>query len=144
MSGEQFFWGLALVAVLATVGWLALEAVHAPTEVESTPLDDLMDGPTEPAVSDADLRARVLGEPCMDPDCANCAAPFPGEDDADAAFASAMRMLNGEAADVVMDPLVERIVGIVQNAIVEAEAVELEECEAEFLADPMHFGKAES
>lgn len=80
-------------------------------------------------------------ESCIDPDCSWCAAPHPGEDDADAAFESAMRMLNGEAADAAMDPMVERIVAIVQNAIVEAEAVELDECEREFLADPMHFGR---
>ena len=144
MSVMEFVcWTLGGLAVAGVIGWLAWEMVHAPTEV-TTPLDDLLGPVYGPEVSDADLRARVLGEPCIDPDCANCAAPLPDEDDADAAFASAMRMLNGAWEDEAMDPLVERIVAIVQNAVVEAEAVELDECEAEFLADPMHFGRPAS
>lgn len=133
-------WTLGGLAVIGVIAWLAWEMVHAPTEV-TTPLDDLLEPVAGPKVSDDEMRARVLGEPCIDPDCSNCAAPLPDEDDADAAFASAMRMLNGEAADEAMDPIVERIVAMVQDAVVEAEAVELDECEAEFLADPMHFGR---
>jgi hypothetical protein len=81
MSAEQFFWGLALIAVLATVGWLALEAVHAPTEVP-TPLDDLMDGPEQ--VGDDTL--AVFAEPsgwtdCKDPDCTWCVLPAEPEHD---------------------------------------------------------------
>lgn len=64
-------------------------------------------------------------------------------DPLDLHFESAMRMLSGAEADAVMDPIVERIVTTVRNAIAAAEAVELDEHEAEFLADPMHFGRAE-
>lgn len=46
MSVEQWFWGLAIVAVLATIGWIAIEACNAPTEVEEAPLDDLLGGQT--------------------------------------------------------------------------------------------------
>ena len=133
-------WTLGGLAVIGVIAWLAWEMFHAPTEVP-TPLDDLLEPVAGPKVSDDEMRARVLGEPCIDPDCSNCAAPLPDEDDADAAFASAMRMINGATADEVMDPIVERIVAMVQDAVVEAEAVELDECEAEFLADPMHFGR---
>lgn len=31
MSIEQWAWGLGIVAVLATIGWLAMEAFMAPT-----------------------------------------------------------------------------------------------------------------
>lgn len=44
MSSDEFFgWGLAILGAVCLVGWLAWEAFHAPTEVESTPLDDLLE-----------------------------------------------------------------------------------------------------
>jgi hypothetical protein len=144
MSAAHWAGWLVVAGSLIVAGIYRIRKYGRAEGGEVTPLDDLLGPVRGPEVSDADLRARVLGEPCTDPDCANCAAPLPGEDDADAAFDSVMRILNGEEADEAMDPIVERIVAIVQNAVVEAEAVELEECEAEFLADPMHFGRAES
>ena len=49
MSGEQWFWGVVTVVVLAAIGWVAIEAVNAPTIEEPTPLDELMDGPEQVA-----------------------------------------------------------------------------------------------
>ncbi|MGH3996579.1 MAG: hypothetical protein ACRDTJ_03865 [Pseudonocardiaceae bacterium] len=48
MSAGMWAWGLGIVAVLAVIGWLAMEAVNAPTEVEDASLDDLLD-PAEKA-----------------------------------------------------------------------------------------------
>lgn len=62
-------------------------------------------------------------------------------DPLDEHFDSVMQMLNGVIDASALDPMVERIVAKVHEAIAEAEAVELHECEAEFLADPMHFGR---
>lgn len=42
MSIGQWAWGISIVAIVATIGWLALEACHAPTE-ETTPLDELLE-----------------------------------------------------------------------------------------------------
>lgn len=63
-----------------------------------------------------------------------------GEPDVDAHFDSVNEMLNGSQT-AAMDPIVARIVDKVHEVIAAAEAVELEECEQEFLADPMHFGR---
>jgi hypothetical protein len=42
MSTEQWFWGVVTVIVLAAIGWVAIEAVNAPTIEEPTPLDELL------------------------------------------------------------------------------------------------------
>jgi hypothetical protein len=49
MSAEQWFWGVVSVVVLAAIGWVAIEAVNAPTLEEPTPLDELLDGPEQVA-----------------------------------------------------------------------------------------------
>lgn len=67
----------------------------------------------------------------------------PTPDPLDEHFNSVMRMLNGVVDGVALDPMVEHIVSKVHEAIAEAEAAELAECEEEFLADPMNFGRAE-
>ena len=64
-------------------------------------------------------------------------------DPLDEHFDSVMDMLNGAVTDPAMDAIVDRIVAKVHEVIAAAEAVELHECEAEFLADPMNFGRAE-
>lgn len=53
MSTEQWFWGLVSVVVLAAIGWVAIEAVNAPTLEDPTPLDDLLGGqdPAEKAAA---------------------------------------------------------------------------------------------
>lgn len=65
-------------------------------------------------------------------------------DPLDEHFEDVMRMLNGAVTDPVMDDMVSRIVAKVHAVIAEVEAAESFEHEAEFLADPMHFGRAES
>lgn len=62
-------------------------------------------------------------------------------DPLDEHFDSVMDMLNGIVTDPVMDDMVTRIVAKVHEVIAEVEAAESFEHEAEFLADPMHFGR---
>ena len=132
-------WTLGGLAVIGVIAWLAWEMFHAPTEV-TTPLDDLLGPVYGPTVSDDEMRARVLGEPCSDPDCANCVVPLP-EEDVDEHFDRVVQMLNGVIESADLDPMVERIVAKVHEVIAAAEAVELEECADEFLADPLNFGR---
>lgn len=62
-------------------------------------------------------------------------------DPLDEHFDSVMAMLNGAVTDPAMDAIVGRIVAKVHEVIAEVEAAEDFEREAEFLADPMHFGR---
>lgn len=64
-------------------------------------------------------------------------------DPLDEHFESVMAMLNGIVTDPAMDDMVGRIVAKVHEVIAEVEAAEDFEHEAEFLADPMHFRRAE-
>lgn len=79
MSSDEFVgWGLAILGAVCLVGWLAWEAFHAPTEVESTPLDDLLEASaggdnlawTEPIVLAGAESLEYAGHCCID-----CGAP---------------------------------------------------------------------
>ena len=62
-------------------------------------------------------------------------------DPLDEHFDSVMDMLNGAVTDPAMDAIVDRIVAKVHQVIAEVEAAEDFEHEAEFLADPLNFGR---
>lgn len=64
-------------------------------------------------------------------------------DPLDEHFDSVMQMLNGVIDASALDPMVERIVAKVHEVIAEVEAAESFEREAEFLADPLNFGRAD-
>lgn len=59
MSIEQWAWGLGIVAVLATIGWLAMEAFMAPTIEFEDDEEPVVYGPRAMAVRQ-EMRAEVI------------------------------------------------------------------------------------
>lgn len=75
MSADEIYgWTLAGLGVIGLVGWLVYSLFNAPTEVESTPLDDLLDNSaggdnlawTDPIVLAGAESLEYAGHCCLD------------------------------------------------------------------------------